>query len=230
MRDNPTAVMLFAAGFGTRMGALTATHPKPLVQVSGTALIDHTLSWVHQTHIEKIVVNTHYRSAQIVDHLAGSDALISHESPDILETGGGLRAALPLLGDGPVFTSNTDAIWKGPNPFETLLAAWDPDIMDALLLCVPPENALGHKGHGDFLIGDDGQLTRGPGLVFGGVQIIKTSGLAAIPEKAFSLNVLWNRLQPKGKLFGIAYSGQWCDVGSPQGLEMAETLLGKNDV
>ncbi len=222
--------MLFAAGFGTRMGALTATQPKPLVQVAGTALIDHTLSWVRQAHIEKIVVNTHYRSAQMADHLADSDALISHESPDILETGGGLRAALPLLGGGPVFTSNTDAIWKGPNPFETLLDAWNPDIMDALLLCVPPESALGHKGHGDFLIGDDGRLTRGPDVVFGGVQIIKTSGLATIPHKAFSLNELWNMLQPKGKLFGVAYSGQWCDVGSPQGIEVAETLLDNNDV
>ncbi|MDO6727116.1 nucleotidyltransferase family protein [Cognatishimia sp. 1_MG-2023] len=230
MRDHPNALMLFAAGFGTRMGALTAHQPKPLIKVAGKALIDHTLDLAKAVQPNPIVANLHYHTNQLQDHLAplGVQAIV--EQPDILETGGGLRNALPALGDGPVYTSNTDAIWKGPNPFEILKAAWKPEIMDALLLCVPCENTVGHPGKGDFILGPDGSLTRGPGVVYGGIQILKTDGLAHIKDTAFSLNLLWNEINAAGRLFGVIYSGKWCDVGTPEGITLAENMLESSSV
>ncbi|WP_152497012.1 nucleotidyltransferase family protein [Roseovarius sp. THAF8] len=230
MRDTPDAVMLFAAGFGTRMGRLTATRPKPLIEVAGKPLIDHALDLVTAQGPRRVVVNTHYLSAQVAAHLAGRDITISEEQPDILETGGGLRKALPLLGDGPVFTMNTDAVWAGPNPLEQLAAAWDPGQMDALLLCVPPENAIGHAGAGDFVIGPDDRAARGAGAIYSGVQILKTDGLADIPDRAFSLNILWNRMLDEGRLHAVSYAGRWCDVGTPEGIALAEAMLRGTDV
>ncbi len=222
--------MLFAAGFGTRMGALTADRPKPLVEVAGRPLIDHALDRICEFDVTRIVANLHYRGEQIKDHLSGQNVLFSHETPDILETGGGLRLALPLLGDRPVFTMNTDSVWTGPNPLAQLAAAWEPDRMDALLLCIPREKAVGHAGHGDFLLDDQGRVSRGPGLVYSGLQILKTTGLAEIPDKAFSLNLLWDQMLQDGRMFGIPYSGRWCDVGTPQGIDLAEAMLEDADV
>ena len=217
--------MLFAAGFGTRMGALTAAQPKPMIPVADKPLIDHALDLVRASGPKRIVANLHYHPEQLINHLQGKDVQFSHETPDILETGGGLRAALPKLGDGPVFTMNTDAVWNGPNPLNLLTAAWRPEEMDALLLCIPTEQAVGHQGKGDFLIGTNGTLTRGSGLVYSGVQIIKTDGLRDIPDKAFSLNLLWDKMLSGGRLYGLSYPGQWCDVGRPEGISQAEAML-----
>ena len=230
MRNSPGSVMLFAAGFGTRMGRLTADRPKPLVEVAGKPLIDHALDLVDGFGDARIVVNLHYRAAQLSDHLAGRNVHLSHEQPDILETGGGLRHALPLLGDGPVFTMNTDSVWSGPNPLARLASAWDPDRMDALLLCLPPSRAIGHTGAGDFLMAQDGRLDRGPGVVYSGLQILKTDGLEDIADHAFSLNLLWDRMLPAGRMFGVVYNGQWCDVGTPEGIGLAEDMLRQADV
>ncbi len=229
MRQYPDAVMMFAAGFGTRMGALTATRPKPLIEVDGRPLIDHALEMARQINPRVMVANTHYLSHMLEAHLANDPVLISREVPDILETGGGLRNALPLLGQGPVFTMNTDAIWHGPNPLELLQQAWDPECMDALLMCVDPENAVGHAGEGDFLRLPTGAAKRGPGLIYGGVQILKTDKLHTIKEEAFSLNLLWNTMLETGRLHIMAYPGQWCDVGSPEGITLAETMLRQAD-
>ncbi|HSG55144.1 MAG TPA: nucleotidyltransferase family protein [Paracoccaceae bacterium] len=230
MRDHPQAVMLFAAGFGTRMGALTADRPKPLVNVAGRALIDHALDLVADAGIPRKVANLHYRADMLERHLSGTDVLFSVEQPEILETGGGLRHAVPLLGDGPVFTLNTDAIWKGPNPLTLALQAWDPGRMDALLVCVSPDMAVGHTGTGDFVLDDTGRLSRGPGWIYGGAQIIRTEGLNEIRDSAFSLNLLWDRMLERGRLFGFRYPGQWCDVGRPEGIALAERLIGQGDV
>ncbi|SNR36566.1 nucleotidyltransferase family protein [Puniceibacterium sediminis] len=220
----PDAVMLFAAGFGTRMGALTQDRPKPLIPVGGHPLIDHALDIVDAHGTLRRVVNTHYMADQMAAHLSGRNVMISPEQPEILDTGGGLRAALPLLGAEPVFTLNTDAIWSGPNPLDLLSAAWDPDRMDALLLCVPLPQALGRKGVGDFSL-DQGRLHRGGDLVYTGAQVLRTDRLADIAETAFSLNLLWNQMQANGRLFGLTYPGKWCDVGHPDGITLAETLL-----
>ena len=231
MRHRPDALMLFAAGFGTRMGALTAQTPKPLLEVAGKPLIDHTLDLAQTQGFASIVANTHYLPEQLEAHLSNHNVRCLREEPDILETGGGLRNALPHLGDGPVVTSNTDAIWLGPNPFEMILNAWDADRMDALLLCVSLQNCHGHSGAGDFVIGSDGRLSRQTGgHVYGGIQILKTDLLHGIQEKAFSLNLLWNQMLGAKRLFGLSYPGQWCDVGRPEGIGLAETLLGGGDV
>ena len=225
MTGSPFAVMLFAAGFGTRMGALTKDRPKPLIEVSGRPLIDRALDLVDNLGPVRTVANVHYHADQLDAHLGPKGILISREEPEILETGGGLRAALPLLGTDPVFTLNTDAIWSGPNPLKLLQNAWDPARMDALLMCVPTAQAIGHDGPGDFTADRAGRITRGPGLVYGGAQILKTQGLHAISQPDFSLNLLWNQMHDQGRLFGIEYPGRWCDVGHPDGIALAEDLL-----
>ncbi|TDL84697.1 nucleotidyltransferase family protein [Meridianimarinicoccus aquatilis] len=225
MSQTPEAIMLFAAGFGTRMGALTKDCPKAMIHVGGRPLLDHALALADVAGIQRRVVNTHYLADQVEDHLAGRDVAISREQPDILETGGGLRAALPLLGAGPVFTLNTDAIWTGPNPLTALYKAWDPSRMKALLLLVPAERALGHTGPGDFAIGPDGRITRGAGYVYTGAQIIDPTGLSLIRQTSFSLNQLWDRMSGDEALYGTVHKGGWCDVGRPEGIAEAEAML-----
>lgn len=219
----PDAVMLFAAGFGTRMGALTADRPKPLIAVAGRPLLDHALALT--AGVPTRVVNAHYRAEQVIAHLKDTNIAVSVETPEILDTGGGLRHALPLLGTQPVYTLNTDAVWSGPNPLDRLAAAWQPDRMDALLLCIPLDRAVGRSGGGDFALGPDGALMRGGDFVYTGAQIVKTDALTGIGEKAFSLNVLWNHMAQEGRLFGTAYPGRWCDVGHPEGIRLAEEML-----
>lgn len=217
--------MLFAAGFGTRMRPLTDTRPKPLVQVAGRALIDHALDQRGDLPL-RVVANAHYLADQVIAHFEGTDVLVNHEVARILDTGGGLRNALPLLGTGPVFTLNTDAVWKGPPALPLLARAWDPARMDALLLCIPPDRALGHAGPGDFLpAGGQGAATPGPGLVYTGAQIVKPDLLAEIKGPAFSIWELWTRFLARERLHVMEYPGQWCDVGRPDSIALAEDLL-----
>lgn len=229
MRDESLAVMLFAAGFGTRMRHLTKDRPKPLIKVAGNPLIDHALDLAQATHPPRIVANLHYLPDQLEAHLAPRGVTTVIETPNILDTGGGLRNALDLLGTNPVITMNTDAIWVGPNPLAILLKAWDPDRMDALLIGIEPARASGHP-KGDFDISGDGLLTRGSALIYGGIQIIKTDLLADIPDEAFSLNVVWDLMLGRKRLYGATYPGDWCDVGHPEGIAMAEALLEQSDV
>jgi len=230
MREYPEAIMMFAAGFGTRMKHLTQNLPKPLVPVAGRPLVDHALDLAHGVSPARIVANLHYLPEQLDAHLRPQGVSTITETPEILDTGGGLRNALPLLGDGPVFTMNSDAIWAGPNPLTLLRDAWEPAQMDALLMTVPLPQTLGHGGGGDFALGADGRLKRGPGNVYGGVQIIKTDLLAQIEAKAFSLNLLWDMMLESDTLFGLPYPGRWCDVGHPDGIALAESLLANADV
>jgi N-acetyl-alpha-D-muramate 1-phosphate uridylyltransferase len=230
MRDTPKSVMMFAAGFGTRMKHLTQDQPKPMVKVAGRPLIDHALDLANGIAPDRIVANLHYKPEPLLAHLKGCNVQTIVEDPDILETGGGLRNALPLLGKGPVFTMNTDAIWAGPNPLAMLQDAWNPAIMDALLIGIPTAQAVGNSGTGDFVMDQDGRLTRGPGVIYGGVQIIKTDLLETIPDRAFSLNLLWNKMLTMGRMYGVRYTGKWCDVGHPEGITLAENMLRDADV
>jgi MurNAc alpha-1-phosphate uridylyltransferase len=222
--NQPQAAMIFAAGFGTRMGALTRDRPKPLIPVAGRPLIDHALD-LAKAAAPRIVVNTHYHAGMIAAHLAGHAVALSPEREAILDTGGGLKAALPLLGPGPVFTLNSDAVWRGENPLFALAAAWDGSRMEGLLLLLDRDRAIGHARPGDFLTDPQGRLSRGPGRVYSGAQIIRTDDLAGIDAPAFSLNLLWDRMIARGTLFGLAYTGQWCDVGRPESIPLAEALL-----
>ena len=223
----PVPLMLFAAGFGTRMGALTRDRPKPLVPVAGRALLDYALDIAATPCVSRRVINLHYRGDQIAQHLQGQDIALSWEDP-ILDTGGGLRAALPLLGTGPVMLLNTDAVWTGANPLDQLAAAWDSTRMDGLLLLSAPDQALGHTGAGDFLVDGQGRLSRAKGStapIYLGAQILQTQGLAAVDQQAFSLNVLWDQMIAQGRLYGVFHQGGWCDVGHPEAIPLAESLL-----
>jgi MurNAc alpha-1-phosphate uridylyltransferase len=220
--------MIFAAGFGTRMGALTKDTPKPLIRVGGRALIDHALALRGPANIQKTVVNLHYLGAQIEQHLAGQDVILSWERDQILDTGGGLRAALPLLGDESVLLLNSDAVWTGANPLTQLLAAWQPERMDSLLLLLAREDALGHSGSGDFLLAPDGRISPAKGVqapIYLGAQIQKVSSILAISETVFSLWKVWDQQIAMGRAYGIIHQGGWCDVGHPEGIAMAERLL-----
>ncbi|SHH59607.1 nucleotidyltransferase family protein [Marivita hallyeonensis] len=225
----PDAVMLFAAGFGTRMRPLTDHRPKPLIEVAGTPLIDHAMKWVRDFGPSRIVVNAHYKADQIERHFDGTDVRVVIEAPEILDTGGGLKAALPLLQADPVFTMNTDAVWRGPNPLEVLSDAWTND-MHALLLCVPTARAMGHDGGGDFDIAQDGTATWGNETIYSGVHILRTDLVSNRAEIVFSLKAVWDDLEATGALRAVEYPGLWCDVGHPGGIELAEAMLAGHDV
>jgi MurNAc alpha-1-phosphate uridylyltransferase len=228
MPDYPFPLMIFAAGFGTRMGALTADRPKPLIAVAGRPLLDHALAVGDAAGVTRTVVNTHYRADQIALHLKGSGVAISHECEQILETGGGLKAALPLLGAGPVAILNSDGIWTGANPLAELAAAWDGSRMEALLLLVPLDQARTHGPTGDFRLAPDGRISRGKGgedHVYIGAQILHPGRIQATAETAFSLNLPWNAMIAAGTAFGLVHQGGWCDVGRPEGIAAAEALL-----
>jgi len=207
------------------MSPLTNTRPKPLVKVAGRALLDHALA---QCDGLKVVVNAHYFADQIQNHVAGCGIIVSNETDALLETGGGLKRALSLLGSDPVVTMNTDAVWRGSNPIQALLKTWRPNDMDALLLMVPRASAIGHTGTGDFDVDPEGRLTRGKDTVYSGVQIIKTKGLKDITQNAFSMWELWNPMLAKGTMYGTMYDGKWCDVGRPDSIEIAEEMLAED--
>lgn len=222
-----TPIMLFAAGLGTRMGPLVTDRPKPMVTVAGKPLIEHALDLTRGQPIETPVVNVHYKADVLRSHLADRDVTISDETDLLRDTGGGLRHALPLLGSGPVMTLNTDAIWAGPNPINHLLSHWRDD-MEGLLVIVPQTNVIGHKGAGDFAMDRDGKLSRAPGHIYSGLQMIRTEELHNIAEDVFSLNQLWDQMIARGTLYGTTYTGRWCDVGQPDSIPLAETLIAEN--
>lgn len=216
-------LMIFSAGKGTRMAPLTDVTPKPLIPVAGRTLLDRAFDLGRQAGVSRVVVNIHHLGQQIRDHI-GNQAALSDESDLLLETGGGLRKALPLLGAGPVITMNPDVVWIGPNPVRALLDAWHED-MQALLMLVPIEHAHGRQGVGDFSLDADRRLIRKGDLVYGGVQIIRPDRLEEIPDAVFSLNLLWDMLIADGHAHGLVHPGAWCDVGRPECIPLAEGLL-----
>lgn len=227
MRPTPDSVMIFAAGFGTRMGALVHDRPKPLVPVAGRALIDHALALADDAGIAHKVVNIHYLGTQIAAHLADrSDVVISDETAAILDTGGGLQAARDLLGGPAAFTLNSDAVWTGPNPMCALAQRWAGSQARAVMALAPVSAVAGRGAPGDFTMDAQGRITgRGGDWVYLGAQILD---LSALPEEvggAFSLNPVWDALIAEGTLEGVVHPGGWCDVGHPAGIAAAEALL-----
>ncbi|CAM5616916.1 nucleotidyltransferase family protein [Sphingobium scionense] len=227
--------MLMAAGLGKRMRPLTATRPKPLVKVAGKALMDHALDRLAAGGIKTVVVNVHYLADTVEAHLKtrkDRDFRISDERAKLLETGGGLIHARPLLGDKPFICANSDNLWID-GPAETLgmmQRLWDPERMDALLLLVPLARANCHSGPGDFHMDADGRLTRrktahvAP-FVFTGVQILSPSLLVDPPADVFSTNIFWNRAIEAGRLYGAVHQGLWFDVGTPQAIPVVESMI-----
>ncbi len=234
----PEVAMVMAAGLGKRMRPLTATRPKPLVEVAGRPLIDHCLERLQAAGVKKVVVNVHYLANALEAHLNNRfkdlEIVISDERKQLLETGGGLVKALPLVDADPFLVVNSDNLWvDGPvDSLRLLAAAWDDARMDALLLLVPLAQAHCHKGQGDFHMGPDGKLRRrrkggvAP-FVFTGVQMVsKRLFQGELPDGPFSTNILWDRAIEGGRLFGAVHQGLWFDIGAPPNIRKAEEVLG----
>lgn len=225
--------MVLAAGRGTRMKPRPSDPPKPLVRVDDRALIDHVMARLVAAGIGKIVVNLHHKAEQIETHLAavdvGAKVVLSHERDARLETGGGVRHALPLLGANPFLVCNTDILWDAADFLPALMADYDAARMDALLACVPPAAISGHDGGGDFDLHDDGRLarrTRPEDLVFTGIQVLAPQIFDDdLPSGAFSLNEVYDLAAGRGRLYGHAAAGRWMHVGTPQGRALAQAYF-----
>lgn len=228
--------MVLAAGLGKRMRPLTATRPKPLVRVAGRNLLDRALDLLRAGGVERAVVNVHYLADRIEAHLAartpGLEIRVSDERAALLETGGGIARALPLIDADPFLAINADNVWvEGPIPAVELLAArWDPEAMDALLLLVPLARAHCHAGTGDFHMDAAGRLTRRrPGrvapFVYTGLQMLSARLFEGVAIEPFSMNRLWDRALGSGRLYGAVHQGLWFDVGTAAAVKATEALL-----
>ena len=227
--------MVLAAGMGTRMRPLTDTIPKPLVRLRGRALIDHVLDRIEAAGIGRAVVNVHHHADKLEAHLKGRKRpaiTISDERDALLDTGGGLVRALPLLGSGPFLIHNSDSVWiegVGSN-LARLMRAWDGERMDSLMLLAIGATSLGYEGHGDFTMGADGLLQRrsehrqAP-FVFTGVSIAHPRMFEGAPKGRFSLNTPWDRAIERGRLYGLRLDGLWMHVGTPEALAEAERWI-----
>lgn len=234
----PETAMIFAAGLGTRMRPISDTIPKPLVQVAGKALIDHCLDLFARAGLRKAVVNVHYRADQMEAHLAGRtqpQIVVSDERALLLDQGGGIRKALPELGDAPFFLCNTDAFWiEGPvSNLRRLADAWDPERMDALLLVAPAATSVGVDWPGDFTMDEQGRLAKrderdvAP-FVYSGVGIIKSEPFAQDDREIFRLAPILFDAAARGRLFGLRLDGIWLHVGTPAAIAEAEAAIAQS--
>jgi MurNAc alpha-1-phosphate uridylyltransferase len=237
MSTVPASAMVLAAGLGRRMRPLTATRPKPLVEVAGRTLLDRALGTLGAGGVSQVVVNVHYMAERIEAHLKarprGLDVRISDERALLLETGGGITRALPLIGSDPFLSINADNIWvDGPiGATEILANRWNADEMDALLLMVPLARANCHRGPGDFHMDAMGKLSRRrPGriapFVYTGFQMLSKQLFEGVAVEPFSMNRLWDRAAAAGRLYGVVHQGLWFDVGTAAAVRETEALLG----
>lgn len=228
--------MIMAAGKGTRMMPLTADRPKPLIEVGGVALLDHVLDHLRDAGVGKIVVNVHYLAQQVEQHLAVSaadlDLRISDERALLRDTGGGLVQALPLISDDPFICVNADNWWTnaGDNAISQLMAHWDDDRMDVLMLLIPLKTAYNSQGIGDFNMDSDGRLSRRQGdapasYVWTGIQMLSKRLIVDPPADVFSTNIFWDRAIAQGRCMGIVHDGLWFDVGYPAAIAATEAKL-----
>jgi MurNAc alpha-1-phosphate uridylyltransferase len=229
--------MVLAAGLGTRMRPITERVPKPMVRLAGRPLLDHVLDRLAEAGIARAVVNVHYLPDQIEKHLAGRrspEIRISDERDALLDTGGGVMRALPLLGKAPFVVHNSDTVWAegiGSN-LRRMLDMWDAGRMDCLMLLASASTSIGYDGRGDFGMAADGRLARrserqSAPFVFAGVSIMSPTLLEGMPAKgAFSLNRTWDRAAEQGRLYGLRLDGVWMHIGTPEALETAERWLG----
>jgi len=224
--------MILAAGRGERMRPLTDTTPKPMIPVAGRSMLDRSMDRLLTHGVRTVVVNVHHLGEQIETHLDGRARILREER--LLETGGSVKNALPLLGDGPYFILNGDGLWRdGSQPMLSRMeAAWDPDRMDALLLLHPIEKAIGceARDRGDYFLEADGRARHRGGepsapYMFASVSICDSRLFRGSPDGAFSLLKLWTRAEAAGRLHGLVHDGDWFHVGTPQALAEARTLL-----
>lgn len=231
----PDKAMVLGAGIGKRMRPLTDDLPKPLVRLNGKALIDYVLDRLSEADIGLAVVNIHYCADKLEDHLRGRKrpaVRISDEREVLLDTGGGVQKALPLLGDRPFFIHNADSVWidSTRSNLEHMGRLWDEKKMDCLMLLANSATSMGYSGLGDFAMGPDGRLSRRNEnevvpFVYAGVCLVHPRLFDRAPEGAFSLNVLWDNALEEDRLFGVRHDGIWMHVGTPEALEQAEKYL-----
>jgi MurNAc alpha-1-phosphate uridylyltransferase len=234
-----TAAMIMGAGLGTRMRPLTADRPKPLVTVGGKTLIDHSIDRLVAAGVTRIVVNLHYRGEMLRAHLArrqdtekDAEIIFSDETDKLLDTGGGVVKALPLLGPSPFFVLNSDSIWvESVAALPAMIEEWDDAQMDGLLLLANMHTAMGYEGIGDFVLMEDGRIGRArdhagvPACAYPGVQIAHPRLFEGAPDGAFSTNLMWDRAISGGRLFGTMLDGVWIHVGTPEARDEAEAYL-----
>lgn len=230
----PGRGMVLAAGLGLRMRPLTRNVPKPLLEVGGATMLDQALDRLKDAGVSAVVVNTHWLPEQIEKHLERrqTPTIVISREDDLLETGGGIAKALPLLGTEPFYAANADVVWRdGTMPaLHRLAGAWVDDDMDALLLLASTVRSTGYDGYGDFLMDPVGLLQRRPErvvapFVFTGVQILHPRLFDDAPAGAFSMNVLYDRALDAGRLFGIAHDGDWYHVGTPPAIAQADAEI-----
>jgi len=230
----PERAMVLAAGYGKRLRPLTDKVPKPMVKVLGVPMIDVALDRLAAAGVKRAVVNLHHLGHVIRDHLKTRErpAIVFSEEKEILETGGGIVQALPLLGEEPFYTVNAKIIWLNGrmDALLRLAAHWDPARMDALLLLQPTATAVGYDGVGDFLMDQEGLIRRRPSwqvapFLYAGIQICHPRLFVDAPVGAFSLNVVWDRAIEAGRLYGIRHDGEWYHVSTPRHLEEVERHL-----
>lgn len=230
----PKRAMVMAAGFGKRLRPLTDKVPKPLTKVLGVPLIDVALNRLAAAGVERAVVNLHHLGDQIRAHLKDrkQPEIVFSEEEEILETGGGIAKALPLLGDEPFFTVNAKIIWLNGKTdcLERMAQAFDPEKMDALLLLHSTAQAVGYDGMGDFLMDPFGRLRRRPErqvapFLYAGIQLCHPRLFRDTPQGAFSTNIVWDRAIEEGRLYGTAFTGEWFEVGDPQAIAPTEAAL-----
>ena len=228
--------MIMAAGLGKRMRPLTENRPKPLVEVAGKAMIDHCFEKLVEAGISKAVVNVHYLPDMLEAHLAALpypiEIRVSDERALLLETGGGLVQAEPMIDESNFYCINSDNLWTdgATNSLLRLAQGWDEDKMDALLLLVPRTSAHNYQGAGDFHLDGENRISRklpdqtAP-LIYSGIQLISKRLLRDAPTGPFSTNIFWERAIGEGRLFGMVHEGEWFEVGSPQAIAPTEAAL-----
>lgn len=227
--------MVLAAGLGTRMRPLTDRIPKPLVTLGGRPLLGHVLDRLADSGIKRAVVNAHHFADQIEAYLAtraAPEIIVSDERAAVLETGGGVKKALSYFEGRPFMVHNSDSVWTegaGSN-LSLLMEAWKPRKMDALLLLARRDSSIGYGGRGDFHLDASGRLARRSAgeetpFVFAGVSILKPQLFDGLAERAFSLNVIFDRAIANAKLYGVMLAGTWIHAGTPQALIEAESHL-----
>lgn len=235
MIEMPHTAMVLAAGLGTRMRPLTDETAKPLIEVAGRSMIDRMLDNLAEAGVRRVIVNVHWCADLVEAHLQDRNDLqviISDERAEVLETGGGLAKARPLLGDDPIFVINTDAFWepRGISPLLELTDSFETELMDELLLLADTKRCLGFPGAGDFFKSEAGQLTRRGEAVtapwaYAGVRLIKPQLYDDQPVEPFSANRIWNQILPAGRVYGVALDRFWLHIGDPQALKDAEFWL-----
>ena len=235
----PRTAMLLAAGLGTRMRPLSQDTPKPLLPLGGRRLLDHALDRLAGFGVESVVVNAHWHADQVAAHLAARPGLprtVLRREDTLLDTGGGVRAALDLLGPDPFFVVNGDSFWlDGPMPaLERVAAAWDESAADAVVLVHRTFQTQAETGPGDFALDPWGQARRRRErevvpYIYAGIQLVAPSLFAAAPEGAFSMNLLWDSAIAARRLLAVVHDGLWYHLSTPADLAAAQATLAAQD-